>query len=228
MGTPTRFNYGVTNCTKPQTLGSYISTDPTRAHEYFNDFDTYTAGNWTITATGTASAVALIDSDGGKITLTTDAGANDNVFLQKKGESYLFAAGRKLWFKSRFSLSDATDSKVVMGLQITDTSPLAVSDGVFFSKADNTDAVTLEVEKDGTATSSAVATLGNNTFVELGFYYNGVDAITYFVNDLPVGESVVTNLPNDEALTISFGLQNGTTAETTMTVDYIFVAKERR
>lgn len=228
MGTPTRFNYGVTNCSKSETLGMYLSMDPTRVHAYFNDFDTYTAADWTVTSAGTISAVALIDSDGGKITLTTDAGANDKVFLDKVGESFLFVAGRKTWFKTRFALSDATDSKVVCGLQITDSSPLSVSDGVFFSKADNTAAVTLEVVKNGTATSSAVATMTDATNIELGFYYNGVDGIAYFVNDVQVGTSAVTNLPDDEVLTVSFGFQNGAAASKTMTVDYIFAAKERR
>jgi hypothetical protein len=41
------------------------------------------------------------------------------------------------------------------------------------------------------------------------------------------GTAVTTNLPDDEDLAISFAIQNGEAVAKTMTVDYIFVAKER-
>jgi hypothetical protein len=117
---------------------------------------------------------------------------------------------------------------VVMGLQITDTTPLDVSDGVFFIKADGAATVNLLVEKNNTATTtSSVATMVNDTFIRLGFYYDGVSSIEYFVNGVLGGSSVTTNLPDDEDMTISFALQNGEAVAKTMTVDYIFAAKER-
>ena len=86
----------------------------------------------------------------------------------------------------------------------------------------------LVVNKNGTATTkTGVATLVADTFVDLAFYYNGVDAIEYAVNGVKVGTAVVTNLPDDEDLTITFGIQNGEAVAKTMTIDYIFVSKER-
>jgi hypothetical protein len=41
------------------------------------------------------------------------------------------------------------------------------------------------------------------------------------------GTSVTTNLVDDEDLTVSIALQNGEAVAKTMTVDYVFVAKER-
>jgi hypothetical protein len=41
------------------------------------------------------------------------------------------------------------------------------------------------------------------------------------------GTSVTTNLPDDEDMTVSIALQNGEAVAKTMTVDYVFVAKER-
>jgi hypothetical protein len=72
-----------------------------------------------------------------------------------------------------------------------------------------------------------VATLANNTFVSLGFYYDGVSQVQYFVNGVSAGASVTTNLPDDEDMTVSFAIQNGEAVAKTMTVDYVFVAKER-
>ncbi len=69
--------------------------------------------------------------------------------------------------------------------------------------------------------------MANDTFINLGFYYDGVSQIQYFVNGVLGGASVTTNLPDDEDLTVTFAIQNGEAVAKTMTVDYIFVAKER-
>ena len=69
--------------------------------------------------------------------------------------------------------------------------------------------------------------MANDTFVRLGFFYDGASAIEYSVNGVTKGTSVTTNLVDDEDLTVSFAIQNGEAVAKTMTVDYIFVAKER-
>lgn len=227
MGTPTRFPSGVTNVAKASDLGMFTAPDPTKNHVYFNDFDTYVAGDWTVTSAGTVSAAAIADVDGGAITLTTDAGASDNVFLDKKGESFLFAAGKPIWFKTRLKVSNATSSTFVAGLQITDNAPLAVSDGVFFIKAGGSTTVQMLVEKNGTATTVSAATMVDDTFITLGFYYNGVDGISYFADGVQIGTAAVTNLPDDELLTVSLGVQNTTTSARVLTVDYVLAAKAR-
>jgi len=227
MGTPTRFPSGVTNVAKSASLGMFTAPDPSKNHVYFNDFDTYVAGDWTVTSAGTISAAAIADVDGGAITLTTDAGANDNVFLDKKGESFLLALGKKAWFKCRFKADSATNSKIVIGLQITDTTPLAVTDGVYFYKAGGATAITLEVVKNSTSTSSAVGVLADATFTELAWYFNGVDGISFFQDGVQIGTSAITNMVDDEELTVSIGFQNGSSASHVMTVDYVFAAKER-
>ena len=212
-------------------MPDFVAPEPHEAHVYFEDFDYLAQGDWTTTETSVGAgtgAAALADGDGGIIVITNAANDDDNTFLQKKGESFRFAAGKKLWFEARFKVSDATESDVVMGLQITDTTPLDVSDGVFFIKADGATTFSGMVEKNNTATTTAsVATLADDTYITLGFFYNGVDAVRYFVNRAYVSSSVVTNLPDDEDLTISFGVQNGEAAVKTMTIDYIMVAKER-
>ena len=224
----TRFPNGVTNVGEQSLFAAMGQLAATKFHTYFEDFDYYTAADWTVTETQAGATQALADGDGGLLLLTNTAADDDLVALQKVGESFRFEAGKKLFFEARFRVSDATQSDVVMGLQITDTTPLDVTDGVFFIKADGSTSVSLLVEKNNTATTTAsVATLANNTFVSLGFYYDGVSQVQYFVNGVSAGASVTTNLPDDEDMTISFALQNGEAVAKTMTVDYIFVAKER-
>lgn len=227
----TRFQNGITTAARNSTLHDFILPDPTEAHIYFNDFDTYVAADWTITTTeaGAGSATeALGDADGGVLVITNDAADNDADFFNKVGESFLMASGKKAWFKARFKVSDATQSDFVMGLQITDTTPLDVTDGIFFQKDDGDANLDFHVEKNNTATSAtAIATVADDTYLTVGFYYDGDSAIKYYVNDAHIGTSATTNLPDDEELTISFGIQNGEAVAKIMTVDYILAAKER-
>ena len=89
--------------------------------------------------------------------LTNAAGDNDLDFLQLKGEAFKLSTIRK-HTSSRFKVSDATQSDFVMGLQITDTTPLATTDGVFFIKDDGDTNLDSIVEKDSTSTDTTAIT----------------------------------------------------------------------
>lgn len=224
----TRFPVGLTNVSESSSLADLGMPSPTKFHSYMEDFDYYVAGDWTVTETDSGATQALTDGDGGLLLVTNTAADNDLVGIQKKGESFRFESGKKLFFEARFKVSDATQSDLAIGLQITDTTPLDITDGVFFLKADGSTSVSFLVEKNNTATTTtAVATMADDTFITLGFNYDGGSVMQYCVNGVVVGTSVTTNLPDDEDLAISFALQNGEAVAKTMTVDYIFVAKER-
>ena len=226
--TTTRFPNGITNVGEQSLFAELGQPAATNFHTYFEDFDYYTAGDWTVTETDAGATQALTDGDGGLLLITNTAADNDLVSLQKKGESFRFESGKALFFEARFKVSDATQSDVVIGLQITDTTPLDVSDGVFFIKPDGAATVNFLVEKNNTATTaSSIATMANDTYIRLGFYYDGASAVQYFVNGTYTGSSVTTNLPDDEDMTITIAIQNGEAAAKTMTVDYVYVAKER-
>ena len=232
MGTPTRFTSGVGTAKKNTNTGFYGMPDPTKWITYFNDFTEYVAGDWTITTTeagsGAATEALASTSAGGLLLVTNDDADNDLDFFNLKTEAFKFVAGKKTFFKSRFKVSDATQSDFVMGLQITDTTILAVSDGVYFMKDDGDASLDFHVEKDSSdTTASAIATVSDDTMLVAGFYYDGKSAIEYYVDDVKLGTSVTTNLPDDEELAVSFGIQNGAAAAKTMTVDYIFVSQER-
>lgn len=226
--TTTRFPNGITNVGEQSLFAELGQPAATIFHTYFEDFDYYTAGDWTVTETDAGATQALTDGDGGLLLITNTAADNDLVSLQKKGESFRFESGKALFFEARFKVSDATQSDVVIGLQITDTTPLDVSDGVFFIKADGAATVNFLVEKNNTATTaSSIATMANDTYIRLGFYYDGSSAVQYFVNGTYTGSSVTTNLPDDEDMTVTIAIQNGEAVAKTMTVDYVYVAKER-
>lgn len=223
----TRFPNGVTNVGEDSLFAALGQLAGPQFHTYFEDFDYYAAADWTVTETQAGATQALTDGDGGLLLLTNTAADNDLVALQKVGESYRFASGKKLFFEARFKVSNATQSDVVMGLQITDATPLDVTDGVFFLKSDDSTTINLLVEKNNTATTTSVGTLADDTYIRLGFYYDGNSSIQAFVNGTYVATSATTNLVDDEDLTISFAIQNGNAVARTMTVDYVYVAKER-
>lgn len=231
MSTPTRYPNGVTTAAPGTALGRFILPDMTKVHVWFDDFDKYTAADWIINTTeaGTGAATeAISNADGGVLLITTDDADDDNDFFQWGKETFKFVAGKKLWFKIRFQTSEAAQSDLVFGLQITDTTPLAVSDGVYFRKDDGDTNIDFVVVKDSTATTTtAVSTLTAATWTELAFYYDGQSEIQIFKDDVHIGTSATTNLPDDEEMTISFAIQNGSAGEKTLSLDYIMVAKER-
>lgn len=227
----TRFQFGVTNVSETDLFSDMVQPDPTLFHEYFNDFDTYTAGDWTVTETDAGATQALTAGDGGLLLITNTAADNDLVALQKNPAAFTFTAGKKTFFRCRFKVSDATQSDIVFGLQVVDTTPLDVTDGIYFLKADGAATVDFICRKNastGSTSASAVATMSNDTFIELGFYYDGQSKVAYEVNGSVLGalDASSSYLP-DTTCTVSFALQNGEAAAKTMTVDYVYVAKER-
>ena len=161
--------------------------------------------------------------------LTNAAGDNDLDFLQLKGEGFKLSTSKKAYFSARFKVSDVDQSDFVMGLGITDTTPLDTTDGVFFISADGDAGLDFLVEKDNSATTTEdVATMADDTFITVTWFIDpDASKVFYSVNNAaPVGV-VNTNLPDDEELTVSFGIQNGEAAAKTMTIDYVVAAVER-
>jgi hypothetical protein len=229
--TNTRFPNGVTNAALDSIFADLIKPDPTKFHDYFNDFDTYTAGDWVVTETDSAATEALTAGDGGLLLITNTAADDDLVALQKTPAAFTFTAGKRSFFAIRFKVSDATQSDIAVGLQVVDTTPLDVTDGIYFLKADGAATASFICRKNattGSTSASAVATLADDTFITLAFYYDGIDKAYYAVDGV-IGGSVDASssyLP-DTTCTVSFALQNGEAVAKTMTVDYVWAAKER-
>jgi hypothetical protein len=226
----TRFPNGITNNDAASAFNGLPVLDPTKVHMYFEDFDLYTAGDWTITATG-AGTEALTNVNGGVLLLTCSAADNDNIFYQKVGASFLPTAGKAMWFATRFATSDATQSDIVVGLQIVDTTPLDVTDGIYFLKADDAATVSLIARKNattGSVTGTVTGTLVNATYTKLAWFYDGVDRVWYAQDGTILGsvDASSTFLP-DTILTVSFGIQNGEAVAKTLSMDYLMVAMER-
>ena len=236
---PTHFPNGISNRTKGHPLFNYPYLDPSKYYTYFDDFFEYHSGIYTITTTEAGSgnaSEAITSGAGGQLLITNDDADNDLDFFQLKGEAFRFDSTKRMFFSSRFKVNDATQSDLVMGLQITDTTSLDVTDGIFFIKGDADTQPDFIIEKDNSSTLSVLEmnAMEDDTFVTLSFEYDPLDVATggpvfrVYQDDVQVGEITgTTNAPDDEDLTISFGIQNGEAAAKTMTIDFILAAVER-
>jgi hypothetical protein len=233
MGTPTRYDSGVTNVSKNNPLKNWIDTDPTKAYRWFDDFHTYVAGDWTVTETQAGATQAIsAGAAGGVLLLTNDTGNTDVNQLQLASETFKHVAGKQWWMKTRFALTATLDNfGAVIGLVITDTSAAAgATDGIYFRKASGASTLEFVIEKDSTETTSGtLATMVTATFIEVAAYYNGKDAIECWVNGVHTATiTTLTNLPDDEELAVTIATVNATTgAANVLSCDYLFIAVER-
>lgn len=230
----THFTSGVTNVPTTASMGRAKMLDPSRYHVFFDDFDNFTAADWIITRVGTTPTEVVQNEDGGVLKLTISAADDDSDFLQYSGntssttvETFKWEASKDMFFKVRLKVSDATQSDLVAGLQITDTTPLDVTDGFFFIKSDGSTSITFRSEKNDTADTVTVGTC-TTSYMILAFYYDATDRKFHvYFNDVEVGTCGTTNACDDEELTVSFGVQNGEAVAKNLSVDYILAGKER-
>jgi len=236
---PTHFPNGVSNQIKGNPLFNYPYMDPFKYYMYHDDFFEFHNGIYTITTTeaGTGSATeAITFGAGGQLLIKNAAGDNDLDFLQLKGESFLWDSTKRMFFTARFKTNDATQSDIIMGLQITDTAPLDVTDGIYFFKPDGDTQPDFVIEKDNDFGISILEmnAMADDTFVTLSFEYDPLDVATggpvfrAYQDDVKVGQIASTvNAPDDEELTLSFGIQNGEAVVKTLTIDFLMIAVER-
>lgn len=211
-------------------FGFYTHPDETDQHLYFTDFNAYAATDYTITVVGT-STPALVAGDGGILGITTSATSGDSAFLQKTIAAYTFETGKPMWFGCRFKVSTLATT-MVFGLQVVDTTPLDVTDGIYFLSTTATGAVTGIVRKNATTGSSSVAvgTLVADTYTELAWNWDGKDTVQFYQDRVLKGSitGVAANYLPDTTCTMSFGMQTDSANARTMSIDYFFASKSRR
>ena len=215
--------------------GVFWKEDPIKMPAYTNHFmkpTDYSTNDWTVTNTG-AGTEAIANTKNGELVLTNAAADNDLISIQLQKETFGFTSNRRFFYRVRLKLSDATQSDMLAGIVITDTTPLSNSDGVYFRKDDGDTNIDFVVNKDSTAsTASAIGTMADDTYIELAFAYDGVNSlIKYWVDGgtdsgEPNGELATTNLPDDEALTVTFFVQNGEAVAKILTIDWVDVRQD--
>lgn len=244
--TPTRFPFGVNNVVKPSLLGNYPNPNPLTTHEYSNDFDSYVAGDWTVTGTQ-----ALTAGNGGLLTGTSAGGGADIAGIIKNPTSFRFTQGLQTWFMWNGQIAALTQVLQV-GLQFGGTI-MAPTDGVYFTKAAASADVNLVMRVGGVSTTiAAVTTMAIATRTTLGYYFDGrANPTLYVFSSTPVPAQVVqgqpywtggvtvnsvgalapvntslAGVPYDVNLAIAIGFQESAAGAQTIVSDYVFAANE--
>jgi hypothetical protein len=195
-----------------------------------NDFikeSDYTAGDWTVTETGDGTQAIAADELNGALLLTCASSDNDSIEMQLVQDNWKMSAGKRLWFEAKFKVSDATESDFFIGLATTDTTVIdGTTDSVGFKKADGSTTVQSVTEDNTSETTNTAYTCAADTYVTVGFYWNGSDAVEFFVNRSKVATHTAT-IEQTNKLALSIALQNGEAVAKTMTIDYFFLCQER-
>lgn len=232
MSAPSRFPNGISTDTVTQPLGNYPFPNPVEVYEVFHDFQQYVAADWTVTNTTSHGTVALTAGAGGIISLAGGASSvtSDIVNIQDNPLDINFSTSQQVWFHTKIKKTTALNDQILVGIT-SDASALAPTDGIYFNKAAASAAIDFVVRKSSTSTTqAAVATLADNTYIQLSFYYNGKDAVDVFVNGVKVySQTVLTNLPAAVALAKTMGVKANATSPTTsnIVVDYSLAAQDR-
>jgi len=239
MSAPTRFLSGVATVPATQPLGNYPFPDPFHTSgstgldvvSYANDFFNIgsTTLDWTIT--GTSSTFATTNGLGG-VALITPGGTTTTTTVASAGSSFQFIAGNKFWYVCRIKMSAISSTKAfTFGLQKGSGATGSATDGLWFTKPASSTSLNLVSRVDGTSTTlvTGVTTVAADTYVDVGFYYDGTDILVYSSDVVvaritaPTIGDTATTLTN-ELLNIVFNVVP--TATDTLSIDYVLAAQE--
>ncbi len=252
----THFPNGVTNVTKESTFGDLKEMVPNKYTTFWADFVTpadlgapsfnggaagaVSCNMWDITVVDsggdTSSVISCTDGAGGFLTITTDDAENDGVALQSKVEPFNIDESKETFFETRLKVGDATQTDWLCGLAIRDVTPFdGLSDSITFKCDDESTAIRLvsETNMSGSIVSAsvtAVASMTDDTFVKLGYHFDGFSNIKVYTDDVHVATlSVVsgTNLVTDEDMAPIVAVLTGEAAANTIVVDYICAMQEK-
>ena len=232
MSNPTRLSNGVSTNDAQYLWGNYPLPAPfsssgsslTGVAQYANDFVSSVAE---YTVTGTSSTLALSAGNGG-LAVLTPGGTTTATAAYKTASNVAFVAGNQLWFNTRFKASAVSSTKsFYVGLRAGS----ATTDGLWFAKAASSTDITLVSTVGSTATTlvSGIATAAADTYLNLGFYYDGTDILVYANNVMVARVSAPTIGSSGTTLTsANLGpvMQITPTATDTLTVDYIAASVE--
>jgi hypothetical protein len=240
---PDRSPNGIGTAYREDIKGLFGQPDPGQWHVWFDDFDFVAAtSKYTAQLVGAGSVNGVTaDLDGGQMTMTNSAAANDLTANTATRATFTPDTKRSLIAECKFEVDDVTNAHFGLALCPAASNPFTYSEGIAIRKILSANTFTIEVKKAGT-TSAALAFGGVgltvNTQATIGFAYKGVATAAgqefLFKLDLNDGKGPryqslfvpTANVPT-ALLAPSWGVLNSTAVARTAKVDYVFAAKDR-
>lgn len=203
MGLPQDFQAGVWKNAPLDRL----RYDPYYAVELDEPWQTYdptaTTGDYVLTqaTTGTAAistaAPGVLELDSNSTTSTQGAQ------IQRAKSCFVPAADKSIWAEFKFKIVDTFDKvELFVGLSELDTTIIASSanssaNHIGWQCVTDDGVLLFTSEKATVGTTQACATIAEDTYIRLGFFYDGQsDELTQFVNGVRTGTAIATaNIP---------------------------------
>lgn len=229
----TGFPTGVSTRSSPHPFMNLGFPDPGRFNSVYEDFNYYTAAQWTVGGAGTPVAPALVAGDGGILSMANSAADNDSNFISLGTATvtqFSFTSTKRMFFMARASVDDATQCDMAFGLQVTVAANnfLTPADGIFLRKADDGLTFVMVSRVGGVETvSSAFGTVVAATKFEACFCYEPHEGAFYAGFNGVMQASIRPTSITAVGLRVVAGMQNGSAVARTMLLDTLICAKER-
>ena len=208
--------------------------------KYFDDFFSLDS-NWTVTEDDAACTQVIQDEQFGVLLLTNKATTDDNgQQIQWANEFAKPTTGkRRLWFEARVNCNggDATNLDFFIGLaateDLTGVADNMPANGIGFHKDDGDTNIDFSTSDGGTnIQQAAVATLANDTYVRLGFSFDGgatgSGVLTPYVNGVAGTQITTMTYATMAEIAPIIMIRNGDgTTQQKIKIDYVQVISER-
>lgn len=226
----TNFPEGVSNRTSAHLFGSMGQMDPTKYHNFFDDFDAPIIVSSEMSGYNDTTAGTVVADDtivGGAVAVASGATDTNVAIIQPVSLGFNIVAGSPVYFACKLESDEETDADVLCGLMDA-VADIAPADGIFFLKADAAATVDIIVRSGASeiVTATEIHTLVVDTQTTFEFYYDGIDRVYYGVNGTSLGFVTVDTLPTG-LMAPTVGVISGSTGAKTLLVDYLFTAQER-
>jgi|SRR6516164_1308538 len=247
---PTRFESGLSTDFPYGPLANCGMVNPFLYHFLADDFDGSlgATGIWAIVKSSTGT-VATTAGDGGLALFSPAATATDYAYMQMPSAGFKVTSNYSMFFLCRFTVTATTMNNPTIWLGLAQhqaSATPAITDGVYFTKANGASTLSLVTNVSSTAVTTAVpsSTLVTATSYDVGFEItdNG-DLSAYLGTNLVgfqpqsgTGSAVATRgkvlriaAPSYPTANLSpmIAILAGDTSSPTLTVDFVMVAKER-
>ncbi len=219
----TNFENGVNNRNASALFGSMAQLDPTRFHNYMEDFDEFIAAQWTAVSTGNTAQQAL---DGGALRLVTGAVATNEESIIKLPANFSIAQQFPTYFRAKIVVDEATECNINVGL--ADSAGINPNNCIQFRK-DTSDLdldVLVRSASAGVDNASAIASIADDVSFTVEFFWDGQDRVYFGANGTPLGFLDASTLPVG-VLAPTISVFAGAAGVVTLDLDYLFAATER-
>ncbi len=229
----TRFPNGVTNTTENDSMGSLIIPTPQNPFLLFDDFTFFNDTLWATTVNLTAAPISTTAAAvGGAISLTTTA-ATDQFTFETNNQVFAFVQGKQTWFELNVfttNIVNLTDASFQFGIGNT-----GQTDTVEFFYDESANTLSIQAVESSGSTSEVKVIISNltslfptiNTPQVFSFHYDGVETITFYIDNAAVGTLSNTSIPFGVPLIFKSSMQGASAAVRIYDIDYALGAQER-